>query len=44
MKTIPLIYDRFACKYGAIVAPIMAWKHGTNVLLGTEFWGTNIAL
>jgi hypothetical protein len=44
MKTNPLISDRFACKCGAIVAKIVAWKHGTNVLLGTMFWGTNIAL
>jgi hypothetical protein len=40
----PLISDRFGCKYGAVVAPIVAWKYGTNVLLGTTFWGTNIAL
>jgi hypothetical protein len=44
MQTNPLISDRFGCKYGAIVAPIVASKHGTNVLLGTKFWGTNIAL
>jgi hypothetical protein len=27
-----------------VVAPIVARKYGTNVLLGTTFWGTNIAL
>jgi hypothetical protein len=44
METNPLVSDSFACKYGAIVAPIMAWNNGTNVLLGTTFRGTNIAL
>jgi hypothetical protein len=24
-------------------ATAVAWKHGIDVLLGTEFWGTNIA-
>jgi hypothetical protein len=36
--------DRRARLLRAIVAPIVASKHGTNVLLGTPFWGTNIAL